>query len=202
MYGTRDLTKEEADKKFNKIAKDGRRYYDDSSHIWRTQDMGARPNLCYEWRGFKNRNPSGWRLSKKRLEEEYNKGNIVITPDGKLERRKYEEDYEGEGIGNIWTDIKPARGKERMGYDTQKPLKLLERIIKASSNEGDVALDPFCGSATTMEAAHSLGRKWIGIDINIHVVKSVAKKRLEERLYLIEGKDFTIEGIPHNLKSA
>ena len=202
LHGTRDLTKEEADKKFNKIDKDGRRYYDDSSHIWRTPNMGARPNLCYEWRGFRNRHPSGWRLSKKRLEEEYQKGNIVISPDGKLERRKYEEDYSGVPIGNIWTDIKPARGKERMGYDTQKPLKLLERIIKASSNEGDVVLDPFCGCATTIEAAHSLGRKWIGIDIAIHAVKRVAKKRLEERLRLIEGKDFTIEGIPNNPEGA
>ena len=202
LLDTRDLTEEEAVKKFNKIDESGRRYYDDSSHIFSTPNMGARPNLCYEWRGFKNPHPSGWRLSKERLEEEYQKGNIVITPEGKLERRKYEEDYKGVPIGNIWTDIKPARGKERMGYNTQKPLALLERIILASSNEGDVVLDPFCGCATTLEAAQTLGRQWIGIDIAIHAIKRVAKRRLEERLHLVEGKDFEIKGIPQNLEGA
>jgi len=203
LDGTRDLTKKEVNKKFNKCDKEGRLYYDDSSHLQRTPNMGERPNLCYEWRGFKNRHPSGWRLSKKRLEEEYQKGNIVISPDGKkLERRKYEEDYAGVPIGNIWTDIKPVRGKEGMGYKTEKPVELLERIIKASSKEGDVVLDPFCGCATTVEAAHRLGRKWIGIDIAIHAIKRVAKKRLEKRLHLVEGKDFIIEGIPNNLEGA
>ena len=202
LHGTRNLTKEEADKKFKKIDEEGKRYYDDSSHIWSTPNMGARPNLCYEWRGFKNRHPSGWRLSKKRLEEEYQKGNIVICSDGKLERRKYEEDYKGVPIGNLWTDIKPVRGKKRMGFDTEKPMPLLERIISASTKEDDVVLDPFCGCATTLEAAHKLNRKWIGIDIAIHAVKRVAKKRLEERLHLVEGRDFEIKGIPQNLEGA
>ena len=66
--------------------------------------MGARPNLCYEWRGYKNPHPSGWRLSKERLEEEYQKGNIVIREDGRLERRKYESDYRGVPVGSLWTD--------------------------------------------------------------------------------------------------
>ena len=95
--------------------------------------MGARPNLCYEWRGFVNPHPSGWRLSKERLEEEYQKGNIVIRSDGKLERRKYLEDYKGTSYGNLWDDILPTSGNQRTGYPTQKPLALLDRIIKASS---------------------------------------------------------------------
>ena len=74
-------------KKFNKIDKDGRYYYT-GIPIFCAKSMGARPNLCYEWKGFKNPYPSGWRLSKARLEEEYAKGNIVITESGKLERRK------------------------------------------------------------------------------------------------------------------
>ncbi len=92
--------------------------------------------------------------------------------------------------------------KERLGYATQKPLVLLERIISASSNEGDVVFDPFCGCATTVEAAHRLNRRWIGIDIAIHAIKRVAKVRLEDRLGLEEGVDFEIEGVPHSLEGA
>ncbi len=91
---------------------------------------------------------------------------------------------------------------ERMGYATQKPLALLDRIIKASSNEGDVVLDPFCGCATTIEAAHILGRQWIGIDIAIHAVKRVAKIRLADRLGLVAGTDYEIEGIPRTIEGA
>ena len=104
-----------------------------------------------------------------------------------------------------WDDIKilgGPRNKERMGYPTQKPLALLDRIIAASSNPGDVVLDPFCGCATTLEAAQNLGREWIGIDIAIHAIKRVAKNRLEDRLGLVEGQDFTIDGIPRSFEGA
>ena len=87
-----------------------------------------------------------------------------------------------------------------MGYATQKPVALLERIISASSNPGDVVFDPFCGCATTIEAAHKLDRQWTGIDIAIHAIKRVARVRLEERLGLVEGQDFTIDGVPSTLK--
>ena len=79
---------------------------------------------------------------------------------------------------------------------------LLERIIKASSNPGDVVMDPFCGCATTIEAAHKLDRRWIGIDIAIHAIKRVARVRLEDRLRLVEGEDFEIGGVPRNLEGA
>ncbi len=92
--------------------------------------------------------------------------------------------------------------RERLGYATQKPLALLERIITASTNKGDVVFDPFCGCATTLEAAHKLDRKWIGIDIAIHAIKRVAKVRLEDRLGLREGTDYEIEGVPHSLEGA
>lgn len=160
------LSVEEREAKFNLIDKKGRRYYDDSAHIWRTPNMGERPNLCYKWRGFENPHPAGWRLSKKLLEKEYQKGNFVIS-NGKLQRRKYESDYVGAPLGNLWTDIEPVfSGKESLGYPTQKPLALLERIIGASSKKGDIVLDPFCGCATACSAAERLSRKWIGIDIS------------------------------------
>lgn len=155
-----------AQKKFNKIdEKTGERYFDDSSHIFRPRGLGDRPNLCYEWRGFKNPTPSGWVMSKERLEEEYQKGNFVILDNGNLQRRKYEKDYLGEPIGNVWTDISPPPKKERTAYPTQKPLALLNRIIKASSNPGDIVLDPFAGCATTCVAAEKLNRQWVGVDI-------------------------------------
>ena len=172
----RELTEQEIREKFDRVDENGRRYYDDSAHIWSSPNMGPRPNLCYEWRGFVNPHPSGWRLSKERLEEEYQKGNIVIRPDGKLERRKYLEDYKGASYGNLWDDILPASGNERTGYPTQKPVALLDRIIKASSNEGDTVLDPFCGCATTLVAADRLQRDWIGIDISAKAAELVVER--------------------------
>ena len=89
-----------------------------------------------------------------------------------------------------------------MGYATQKPLALLNRIIETSTNEGDVVFDPFCGCATTLEAAHRLGRRWIGIDIAIHAVKRVARVCLQDRLGLVEGTDFEVQGAPRNVEGA
>ena len=119
--------------------------------------------------------------------------------------RTYLDDVPGRPVPSVWTDIHSLGqtiSNERLGYPTQKPLKLLERIIKASSNEGDVIFDPFCGCATTLEAAHKLGRNWIGIDVAIHAIKRVAKVRLRERLGLIENRHFLIKGIPYNNEGA
>ena len=167
LYGNRSLTEDEVRSKFSKIDEGGRRY-NTATPLYRSSTMGSRPNLCYEWRGYRNRYSSGWRLSKERMDEEYQKGNIVIREDGRLERRAYADDYAGVPVGNLWDDVPAlsAQAKERTGYPTQKPLALLERIINASSNEGDVVLDPFCGCATTCDAAERLGRQWVGIDLS------------------------------------
>ena len=128
---------------------------------------------------------------------------IYWPPSGQTPRHKqYLSASPGAPIQDIIWDIPPALGKQAMGYATQKPLALLERIIKASSNPGDVVLDPFCGCDTTLEAAHKLDRQWIGIDIAIHAVKRVARVRLQERLGLVEGQDFTVEGVPSTLEGA
>ena len=190
----RELTEPEILQKFKHVDENGERYYNDSAHIWSTPNMGARPNLCYEWRGFVNPHPSGWRLSKERLEEEYQKGNIVIRPDGKLERRKYLKDYKGASYGNIWDDILPPTKDERTGYPTQKPVALLDRIIKASTNKDGTVLDPFCGCATTCVAAERLQRQWIGIDISSKAVELV-KYRLEKEVGFF-GKIISREDIP------
>ena len=130
-------------------------------------------------------------------------GLIYWPPRGKIPTYKqYLRASSGAPIQDLVLDIRAATGNESMGYDTQKPRALLERIIEASSNPGDMVLDPFCGCATTMEAAHKLGRQWIGIDIAIHAVKRVARVRLTERLGLVEGQDFTIEGVPRTVEGA
>ena len=154
----------------------------------------------YTWRGIQDR----WRFPKNRLEELDAAGLIHWPKKGRIPRRKvYLDESKGVPAGDIFRDIKPVSGDERMGYATQKPLALLERIIAASSNPGDVVLDPFCGCATTMEAAQKLGRDWIGIDIAIHAIKRVARVRLTERLGLVEGEDFTVEGVlPRTVEGA
>ena len=197
----RELTDRDAESKFPLIDKDGRRYYDDSSHIFNSPGMGKRPNQCYEWRGFRNPHPSGWRLIKERLEEEYQKGNIVIRKDGKLERRKYQDDFRGTPIGNFWDDIPPALGDERQGYPTQKPLALLKRIIEASTNPGDVVLDPFCGCGTAVVAAAMLKRKFVGVDISLFSVETMTYNRLQNEAKMPEEK-IKIMGIPADFESA
>jgi len=174
-----------------------------SGPLLRSPSMGDRPNLVFEFQGY-TPGPFGWRMVREKLQEIYDRGDFYFTSNG-VPRRKFRPAEEpGEIIDNIWTDIDAlgSQDQERMGYATQKPLPLLERIIKASSNPGDVIFDPFCGCATTLEAAHNLGRKWVGIDIAIHAVKRVAKVRLQERMHLVEGEHFTIEGVPRNIEGA
>ncbi len=103
-------------------------------------------------------------------------------------------------MGAIWTDISPinSQAQERLGYPTQKPLALLERIIAASSNEGDVVLDPFCGCGTAVHAAEKLGRKWLGIDVT-HLAISLIEKRMKDAF---PGSSFTVEGRPQDLAAA
>ena len=178
--------------------KDGKgRYYLDVAY--NRPSASPRPNLCYEYKGFSPPHPSGWKIGKPRMIELDEAGEIVI--EGDTLHRKIRPKA-GRIRNNLWDDINETRGKERLGYATQKPLALLERIIAASSNEGDVVLDPFCGCATTLEAAHTLKRRWIGIDIAIHAIKRVAAVRLSERLGLVEGTDYTIEGVPRNVEGA
>ena len=98
---------------------------------------------------------------------------------GGLERRKYLDDYIGKPMDNNWTDIPRVLGRESVDYPTQKPLKLLERIIKASSNKGDVVLDPFCGCATSCVTAETLERRWVGIDISPKA-QQLVKTRLND----------------------
>ena len=126
---------------------------------------------------------------------------VYGTKNAKGETRYYKYYLdEGKVPEDWWIDINSLQSgvAERLGYPTQKPLKLLERIIKASSNEGDVVLDPFCGCGTTVAAAEKLGRKWLGIDITILAINLI-EKRLKDHFPNVE---FEIKGIPTDVNSA
>ncbi|MGQ0588437.1 MAG: site-specific DNA-methyltransferase [Sphingosinicella sp.] len=160
----------------------------------------AKGNPVFDWKGHTR----AWRYSKDTIQRLHDEGKLRYSRTGYARQKMYLEDSRGVPLQSVWSDISNLAGsnKERLGYPTQKPLALMKRIIEASTKPGDVVLDPFCGCATTIEAAHALGRKWIGIDIAIHAIKRVAKVRLEDRLGLREGVDFVIEGVPHTLEGA
>ena len=161
----------------------------------------------FEWRGTMPGQTRGWGYRIEQLEAWWEEGRIQTKRDGtpRMDGLKvYLDETDGKPLLNIWTDIAriPNTSAERMGYATQKPLALLKRIISASTNPGDVVFDPFCGCATTLEAAHELGRRWIGIDIAYHAIRRVAAVRLTDRLRLVEGEDFEVDGIPRTVDGA
>ena len=123
-----------------------------------------------------------WRWAEARMRKEIAEGRIVQTRPGNVPRyKRYLDEQKGKRLNNIWVDIPnlTARSKERIGYPTQKPIALLERIIAASSNPGDMVLDPFCGCATTCAAAERLQRRWIGIDLSPKSYE-LSQSRLEQ----------------------
>ena len=130
-----------------------------------------RPNLTYEFKGVTR----VWRWTKERIEEADRTGLIVVPRGGKgIPRlKRYLDEQPGIPVSDTWDDVPIAAGKERTGYPTQKPLALLERIIAASSNPGDMVLDPFAGCATACVAAEKLGRQWVGIDLSPKAVELV-----------------------------
>ena len=159
-----------------------------------------RPNLTYEFLGITR----VWRWTKERMQAAYEAGFVVQPSPGAVPRfKRYLDEQRGKPLGDVWTDIPPLNSQaiERLGYPTQKPLALLERIISASSNPGDVVLDPFCGCGTTIAAAQKLDRRWIGIDIT-HLSIALMKYRLKDAFGLVEKRDYDVKGEPEDLLSA
>ncbi len=156
-----------------------------------------RPNLTYEFLGVTR----VWRWTKERIQKAYENGLIEQSKPGAIPRlKRYLDEQEGSPIDDLWDDIPPVQSQasERLGYPTQKPEALLERIIKASSNEGDIVLDPFCGCGTAIVVAEKLKRKWIGIDIT-HLAIGLMKWRLKN---LTPPADFKVVGEPEDLTGA
>ena len=149
------------------------------------------------WRGIDITAKGGhWKYGVETLEKLDAEGHIYWPPKGTMPRLKmYAEDAKGAPVQDVWTDIAAinSMAAERLGYPTQKPVALMERIISASSNPGDVVLDPFCGCGTTIDAAQRLGREWIGIDIT-QLAMTEIKVRLqntygEKTVFFLRGSD-------------
>lgn len=157
--------------------------------------------LLYEWHGKWPAPSRTWGVRREVMEEYERKGLIRYTRTGTPTLLCYADKMPGVPLQDIWTDIPPInpQAKERLGYPTQKPLALLQRIIQASSNEGDLVLDPFCGCGTTVDAAQHLGRSWIGIDIT-HIAISLIRRRLQDRYG--EDVQFQVIGEPKDEGSA
>lgn len=172
---------------------------------FKTSDLtAAKPggDVSYEWKGV--RPPSGryWAYSRANMEKFDEEGRLHYSRGSGMPRLKhYLDEMPGVPLGGFWDDIPPinSQAQERLGYPTQKPVALLERIVSASSNPGDVVLDPFCGCGTTVHAAQKLGRAWIGIDVT-HLAISLIERRLRDAF----GTDarFTTYGVPKDIGAA
>jgi len=176
--------------------KDGKGFY----ALDNMASPNPRPNMMYEWMGF-NYPPKGWRYEKETMQKLHNEKRIYYPqkPDGCFDitkrprLKRYLEEQKGNLLGNIWTDILnvQAHAKERIGYPTQKPEALLERIIQCASNEEDTILDPFIGGGTAIVVAERLKRQWIGIDQSVAAIK-VSDLRLQAKSDLF-SKPFTVQ---------
>ena len=187
-----------------------KRYRPDSEgRLYRLENLTApRPNSDsgkFEWRGTMPGISRGWGYRLEQLEEWWAEGRIQTKRDGtpRLDGLKvYLDDSAGKALQNIWTDIPriPNNSSERLDYPTQKPEALLERIVSASSNEGDVVLDPFCGCGTATVAAERLNRRWIGIDVT-HLAVTLMRHRLQDT-FKDDLKPYEIIGQPQDVESA
>jgi site-specific DNA-methyltransferase (adenine-specific) len=189
-------------KQFYRFTEDG------TGRVFRLSDLTNpnpdRPNLTYEWKGHKR----VWRWTQERMQEAHDKGIIHYSSTGLASQKRYLDEMQGQPIDTIWEDILPvqAQSDERLGYPTQKPLALLERIIKSSSDANDIVLDAFCGCGTALVAAENLGRQWIGIDVSPTACRVMAK-RLKEVCKLPEnektwlaGRGFIVRDLPRSEK--
>jgi len=156
-------------------------------------------DTSYEFYGTKPYRGRYWAYSKEKMEQFKKDGRLYFPKNGGTPSyKRYLDEMPGVPLQNDWDDIKPAPRNEYLGYPTQKPLSLLERIIKTSSNEGDLVLDPFCGCGTTVHAAQKLNREWIGID-RTHLAISLIEKRLRDAF---PGIEFEVHGTPKDFGGA
>lgn len=180
---------------------------DSDGRRWRRSDLtgaGTRNGETGQrWRGIDvSARGRHWAFVPAKLEEMDGAGRIhwPKKPGGMPMLKRYLDEQKGVPLQDVWTDIKPIHNMaaDRLGYPTQKPVALLERIIAASSNPGDVVLDPFCGCGTTLHAAHDLGRNWIGIDVSIQAM-TVVGDRLQHNF---PGIRYDVFGVPTTLDGA
>jgi DNA modification methylase len=177
-----------------------------SGRHFRKGDLtGAKPggDTSYEWKGVYPYKGRYWAYSREKMEEFDAAGQLIYTKSGMPELKRYLDEMPGVPLQDLWTDIDPinAQANERLGYPTQKPVTLMERIVASSSNEGDVVLDPFCGCGTTVDAAEKLHRRWVGIDVT-YLAVDLIRKRLRHTYGDEIESTFEVHGIPTDLAGA
>ena len=160
-------------------------------------------DTSYEFHGTKPYKGRYWAYSRENMEKYLADGRLYFPKNGGTPSyKRYLDEMPGVPLQNDWDDIKPASGKsEYLGYPTQKPIALLERIVLSSSNEGDIVLDPFCGCGTAIAAAQKLNREWIGIDVT-HLSIALQKYRLWDSFRLVPKVDYKVIGEPEDLEGA
>lgn len=180
---------------YGKIDEDGRQFGDFDLSAKGLQGGG----YYYEWNGIYDY----WRCPIETMKEYERTGRLYYTRKGRPRYKRYLDEMPGMSLQDVWTDIPPinSQARERLGYPTQKPVSLLERIIEASSNENDIVLDPFCGCGTTLVAAHKLKRRWTGIDIT-HLSIYLVERRLMESFGEAVKGTYQIYGNPYDASSA
>lgn len=174
--------------KYSYVDGDGRRYMLDN-----ITSPNPRPNMTYVWKGYPPPE-KGWRYSKETMAQLDADGKIWY-PDDKSKRprlKRYIDETKGRLLDSVWTDINPvnSQASERLNYRTQKPEALLERIINASSHDGDIVLDCVCGSGTTPAVAERLNRKWIACDLGRFAIHTTRKRLLsnsEVRPFIVQN---------------
>ena len=162
------------------------------------KDEFLTPKTGWIYKGVNPYKGRFWAYSKANMANFAHQGRLIHSSSGIPQYKRYLDEMPGVPLQNNWDDIRPAGGKEYLGYPTQKPLALLERIVRASSNEGDVVLDPFCGCGTAVHAAELLKRQWIGIDVT-HLAISLIEKRMGDAFPEIE---FEVHGTPKDFSGA
>ncbi|HVC47053.1 MAG TPA: DNA methyltransferase [Terracidiphilus sp.] len=192
------LSEDYVDSHYTNRDPDGRRFRWDNL----TGPGGAaKGNAYYDVLGVKKH----WRYSPDKMAELIATGRVAIPPRGKIPAQKrYLDESLGVPLQSVWDDLPPvnSQARESLGYPTQKPLPLLERIIKTSSNENDIVLDAFCGCGTALVAAQNLNRQWIGIDVSPTACRVMAKrlrdvcKLREDENFWLHGKGFVVRDLP------
>ena len=209
---------------YRHVAPDGRRYKEtdvtaakpggDTEYEWHVKRLvhgNARwsadltgeyrqPQPGWEYKAVTPYRGRYWAYSKANLAGFWNEGRLTHRETGMPRLMQFADDMPGVALQDLWDDIPPVLGNERLGYPTQKPEALLERIIQASSNEGDVVLDPFCGCGTAVAVAERLGRRWMGIDIT-HLAISLMKSRLHDT-FGTQLSEYDVVGVPQDVESA
>ena len=190
------------------IERNYRHHDDETGRIYRLDNLtAAKPggDVSYEFMGTKPYKGRYWAYSRDNMQKYLEEGRLYFPKNGGTPAyKRYLDEMPGVPLQNDWNDIQPPQGNEKLDYPTQKPEALLDRIIRASSNEGDVVLDAYCGCGTTVAVAQRLNRQWIGIDITYQSIALILK-RLEDRYpdeWPAIRANILLDGVPKDLESA